>query len=207
MRRCKRSCTTALAQRRLDIAEQGGQLRVVLPKADEPHTIDYDVKDLAAGKDAAAVGQADRTLRRADDVEIGRRHGTLQVERHDAAHRAVGRGSAPGGDLLRAAAAGSRSGDSEQVPGRDAVGRVAVPAAVGEAERARDVHVLAVDAAGRRRSQLAGDERAHGAGRLGCARRSGAWPVVAGRLLGESIALGRNRSTVCSNRSAWAGGP
>ena len=47
----------ALAQRRLDIAEQGGQLRVALPKADEPHTIDYDVKDLAAGADAAAVGQ------------------------------------------------------------------------------------------------------------------------------------------------------
>ena len=46
-----------LAQRRLDIAEQGGQLRVALPKADEPHTIDYDVKDLAAGADAAAVGQ------------------------------------------------------------------------------------------------------------------------------------------------------
>jgi hypothetical protein len=47
----------ALAQRRLDITEQGGQPRVVLPKADEPHTIDYDVADLATGKDAAAVGR------------------------------------------------------------------------------------------------------------------------------------------------------
>src|SRR4029079_9102395 len=46
-----------LAQRRLDIAEQGGQLRVVLPKADESHTIDYDAKDLATGTDAAAVGR------------------------------------------------------------------------------------------------------------------------------------------------------
>lgn len=47
----------ALAQRRLDVAEQGGQPRVILPKADELHTIDYDVGDLAAGKDAAALGR------------------------------------------------------------------------------------------------------------------------------------------------------
>jgi hypothetical protein len=47
----------ALAQRRLDIAEQAGQLRVVLPKADEVHAIDYDVTDLATGSDAGAVGK------------------------------------------------------------------------------------------------------------------------------------------------------
>jgi hypothetical protein len=47
----------ALAQRRLDVAEQAGQLRVVLPKSDEMHAIDYDVTDLATGSDAGAVGK------------------------------------------------------------------------------------------------------------------------------------------------------
>jgi hypothetical protein len=47
----------ALSQRRLDVGERGGQLRVVLPSADESHTFDYDVTDLAANGDGAAVGQ------------------------------------------------------------------------------------------------------------------------------------------------------
>jgi hypothetical protein len=47
----------ALAQRRLDIAEQGGGPRVVLPKSDGMHSFDYDVKDLATGSDVAAVGK------------------------------------------------------------------------------------------------------------------------------------------------------
>jgi hypothetical protein len=47
----------ALAARRLDVAEQGGPPRVVLPKSDEMHTIDYDVADLTAKSDAAAVAK------------------------------------------------------------------------------------------------------------------------------------------------------
>ena len=45
----------ALTQRRLDIGQQDGWLRVVLPKADESRAIDYDVKDLAVGNDIQAV--------------------------------------------------------------------------------------------------------------------------------------------------------
>jgi hypothetical protein len=47
----------ALSQRRLDVAEQGGQLRVVLPKANDTHTFDYDVADLAGTGDGAVVGR------------------------------------------------------------------------------------------------------------------------------------------------------
>jgi hypothetical protein len=47
----------ALSQRRLDVAEQGGQLRVVLPKAGDTHAFDYDVADLAGAGDGAAVGR------------------------------------------------------------------------------------------------------------------------------------------------------
>lgn len=47
----------ALGQRRLDVTEQGGQLRVVLPKADETHAFDYDVADLAGAGDGTAIGQ------------------------------------------------------------------------------------------------------------------------------------------------------
>ena len=86
----------ALAQRRLDIAEQGGQLRVVLPKADEPHAIDYDVKDLAAGTDAAAVGQliehfvAPATWKSAGGKGTLQANGTtLHIEQSDAVRRQV----------------------------------------------------------------------------------------------------------------------
>jgi len=86
----------ALAQRRLDIAELGGQLRVVLPKADEPHTIDYDVKDLAAGADAAAVGQliehfvAPATWKSAGGKGTLQTNGTtLHIEQSDAVRRQV----------------------------------------------------------------------------------------------------------------------
>ena len=102
-----------LGQRRLDIAEQGGQLRVVLPKAHEPHAIDYDVKDLIAGNDAAAVGQLIEHFVAPTTWKSAGGKGTLSGERHNAAHRAVGRGSASGGDLLRATATGSRAGGSE----------------------------------------------------------------------------------------------
>ena len=86
----------ALAQRRLDITEQGGQLRVVLPKAGEPHTIDYDVKDLAAGTDAAAVGQliehfvAPATWKSAGGKGTQQASGTtLHIEQSDAVRRQV----------------------------------------------------------------------------------------------------------------------
>jgi hypothetical protein len=86
----------ALAQRRLDIAEQGGQLRVVLPKADEPHAIDYDVKDLAAGADAAAVGQliehfvAPATWKSAGGKgTLAVSSTTLHIEQSDAVRRQV----------------------------------------------------------------------------------------------------------------------
>jgi hypothetical protein len=85
-----------LAQRRLDIAEQGGQLRVVLPKADESHTIDYDAKDLATGTDAAAVGKliehfvAPATWKSAGGkgtIEV--KGTTLHIEQSDAVRRQV----------------------------------------------------------------------------------------------------------------------
>jgi hypothetical protein len=86
----------ALAQRRLDIAGQGGQLRVVLPKADEPHAIDYDVKDLAAGADAAAAGQliehfvAPPTWKSAGGKGTLAASGTtLHIEQSDAVRRQV----------------------------------------------------------------------------------------------------------------------
>jgi hypothetical protein len=86
----------ALAQRRLDVAEQRGQLRVVLPKADEPHSIDYDVKDLVAGSDAAAVGQliehfvAPATWKSAGGKGTLQASGTtLHIEQSDAVRRQV----------------------------------------------------------------------------------------------------------------------
>lgn len=47
----------AVTRERLDVAALNDRLRIVLPKADAPHTIDYDVKDLVNGTDAAAIGQ------------------------------------------------------------------------------------------------------------------------------------------------------
>jgi hypothetical protein len=86
----------ALAQRRLDIAEQSGQLRVVLPKADEPHAIDYDVKDVVARTDAAAVGQliehfvAPATWKSAGGNGTLQASGTtLHIEQSDAVRRQI----------------------------------------------------------------------------------------------------------------------
>ncbi len=86
----------ALGQRRLDIAEQGGQLRVVLPKGDEPYAIDYDVKDLVAGTDAAAVGKlierfvAPATWKSAGGKGTLQANGTtLHIEQSDAVRRQV----------------------------------------------------------------------------------------------------------------------
>ena len=86
----------ALAQRRLDITEQGGQPRVVLPKAEEPHPIDYDVKDLVAGNDAAAIGQliehfvAPATWKSAGGKGTLQASGTtLHIEQSDAVRRQV----------------------------------------------------------------------------------------------------------------------
>ncbi|HVT28499.1 MAG TPA: hypothetical protein VHE81_10845 [Lacipirellulaceae bacterium] len=47
----------AVAQRRLDVAELGVQVRVILPKADMPRSTNYDVKDLAGNNNAAAIGK------------------------------------------------------------------------------------------------------------------------------------------------------
>lgn len=86
----------ALAQRRLDIVEQRGQLRVALPKADEPHSIDYDVKDLVAGADAAAVSRliehfvAPATWKSAGGKGTLQASGTtLHIEQSDAVRREV----------------------------------------------------------------------------------------------------------------------
>jgi hypothetical protein len=86
----------ALAQRRLDVAEHGGQPRVVLPKAEEPHSIDYDVKDLAAGKDAAVIGQLIERFVAPSAWKSAGGKGTLQaggttlhIEQSDAVRRQV----------------------------------------------------------------------------------------------------------------------
>jgi hypothetical protein len=86
----------ALAQRRLDIAEQRGQLRVVLPKADEPHSIDYDVTDLATGTDGSAVGKLIEHFVSPGSWKSAGGKGTLQVsgtklhiEQSDAIRREV----------------------------------------------------------------------------------------------------------------------
>ena len=85
-----------LAQRRLDIAEQGGRLRVVLPKAHEPHAIDYDVEDLVAEKDAAPVGQlierfvAPATWKSVGGTGTVQVNGTtLHIEQSDAIRREI----------------------------------------------------------------------------------------------------------------------
>ncbi len=86
----------ALTQRRLDIGQQDGWPRVVLPKADEPHAIDYDVKDLAAGNDAHAVAElmerfvAPATWKSAGGKGTLRVDGTtLHIEQSDAVRRQV----------------------------------------------------------------------------------------------------------------------
>lgn len=47
----------ALSKQRLDFVEQDDQVRVVLPNSDERRTVDYDVKDLVGGTDAAPIAR------------------------------------------------------------------------------------------------------------------------------------------------------
>jgi hypothetical protein len=86
----------ALGQRRLDVAEQGGQLRVVLPKADDTHTFDYEVADLVAAGDAAAVGQlVEHFVQPATWKSAGGKGmlevkgGSLHIEQSDAVRREI----------------------------------------------------------------------------------------------------------------------
>jgi hypothetical protein len=86
----------ALTQRRLDVAEQAGQLRVVLPKADDLHAIDYDVMDLATESDAGAVGKLIEHFVSLSSWKSAGGRGTLQasgttlhIEQSDAVRREV----------------------------------------------------------------------------------------------------------------------
>jgi hypothetical protein len=86
----------ALSPRRLDVAEHAGQPRVVLPQADEIHAIDYDVKDLATGSDAGAVGKliehfvSPSSWKSAGGKGTVQANGTtLHIEQSDAVRREV----------------------------------------------------------------------------------------------------------------------
>lgn len=85
-----------LTEHRLDVAEQGSSVRVVLPKVDEQHAIDYDVKDLVAGADAAVIGQliehfvSPATWKSAGGAGTVQVNGaTLHIEQSDAVRRQV----------------------------------------------------------------------------------------------------------------------
>jgi hypothetical protein len=81
---------------RLDLANAGDRLRLVLPKADTPHAFDYDVKDLTTGSDATPVAELIQQFVAPQSWKSGGGKGTLQVsgttlhiEQSDAVRRKI----------------------------------------------------------------------------------------------------------------------
>jgi hypothetical protein len=86
---------SALANQRLDLLQQGDQVRVALPKADERRALEYDVRDLVSATDAANVAQriehfvAPETWKPVGDGTIQVHGTTLHIEQSDKVRRQI----------------------------------------------------------------------------------------------------------------------
>ena len=70
----------ALLKQRLEFREQGGHLRVALPKADERGEFDCDVSDLVSGTEATAIAKLIEQFVAPNSWQSAKGQGTIEAK-------------------------------------------------------------------------------------------------------------------------------